>query len=697
MTTMRNKGGLLVGIIGFAIVAFLAGDVIVSGRNIFGDGQNEIGNVNGESIEYTAFQAKLDENTEAYKKNSGQGDINPTMNGYLVDQTWNQMVQDIILKKSIAISGVGVSADELFDMIQGKNPHPEVRRAFANPQTGVFDPSQVVTFLKNLDTQDPTGATKKQWLAFEKAINEERIRQKYFNLVKGAMYTPTAFAKANFAEQNKTANISYVVLDFASIPDNAVKVSESEMAEYYNEHKYKYAQKENARSFDYIYVDVLPNAEDTIAVKKSIDQQLIGLQTTTSDSTYIALNADTKFAAEYTKRGALPGALDTVMFSKPQGYIMGPYIDGGAYKIAKLMSIKSLPDSVRARHILIKATNENAMAMKTKADSLKKLIDAGADFATLAQQYSEDGTKDNGGDLGYFDNKQMVKPFSDFCFKGTKGEMGVVGTQFGFHVIQITDQKNFDKQILVGVIDRKIEPSSQTSQALYSKINEVLAGVKDASAFTALKLGDGLNKRVAENIKENDRFVAGLDNPRELIRWAYKAKKGEVSTLFEIGDKYVFANLTQIKEKGTIAQEYLKNELEAAVRQEKKAAQLSEKLTAAAAGASNMQQIAQKAGVAAQVANGLNFAFPVIPGVAREPEVVGNVFSLAKGKISKPIIGGKGVYVVTVDNFIEAMQLPDYNAKKAELAAGVKSRVDQELLEALKNKADIKDNRIRFY
>ncbi len=225
MTTMRNKGGLLVGIIGFAIVAFLAGDVIVSGRNIFGDGQNEIGKVNGESIEYTAFQAKLDENTEAYKKNSGQGDINPTMNGYLVDQTWNQMVQDIILKKSIAISGVSVSADELFDMIQGKNPHPEVRRAFANPQTGVFDPSQVVTFLKNLDTQDPTGATKKQWLAFEKAINEERIRQKYFNLVKGAMYTPTAFAKANFAEQNKTANISYVVLDYASIPDNSIKVS----------------------------------------------------------------------------------------------------------------------------------------------------------------------------------------------------------------------------------------------------------------------------------------------------------------------------------------------------------------------------------------------------------------------------------------------------------------------------------------
>ncbi|MEN9369958.1 MAG: hypothetical protein RI952_823 [Bacteroidota bacterium] len=697
MTSMRNRGGLLVGIIGFAIVAFLVGDVIVSGRNIFGNGQNQIGKVNGETIEYTAFQAKLDENTEAYKKNSGSSDINPTMTGYLVDQTWNQMVQDIILKKSIAVSGVGVSADELFDMIQGKNPHPEVRRAFANPQTGVFDPSQVVTFLKNLDTQDPTGATKKQWLAFEKAINEERIRQKYFNLVKGAMYTPTAFAKANFTEQNKTANISYVMLDYASIPDNAIKVTESDMSTYYNANKYKYAQKENARSFDYIYVDVLPSAEDSAAIKKSIDEQLVGLQTTTNDSTYIALNADTKFAAEYAKRGTLAGSLDTVMFSKPEGYIMGPYIDGGAYKIAKLMSIKSLPDSVRARHILIKATNENAMAMKAKADSLKKLIDAGADFATLAQQYSEDGTKDKGGDLGYFDNKQMVKPFSDFCFKGTKGEMKVVGTQFGFHIVQITDQKNFEKQVLVGVIDRKIEPSSQTSQALYTKINEVLAGVTDAKAFAALKLGNGLNKRVAENIKENDRFVAGLDNPRELIRWAYKAEKGDVSTLFEIGNKYVFANLTQIKEKGTVAQEYLKNELEAAVRQEKKAAQLTEKLLAASTGASNMQQIAQKAGAQAQVASGLNFAFPVIPGISREPEVVGNVFAMAKGKISKPIVGGRGVYVVSVDNFVEAMQLPDYNAKKSEMASIAKSRVDQELMEALKNKADIKDNRVRFY
>ncbi len=697
MTSMRNRGGLLVGVIGFAIVAFLVGDVLVSGRNIFGNGQNELGSVNGEVVDITEFQTKLEQNTEAYKKNSGQSNLNESMTGYLVDQTWNQVIYDMLLKKSIQVSGIVVSPEELFDMIQGKNPHPEVRRAFTNPQTGVFDPAQVVTFLKNLDTQDQTGETKKQWLAFEKAILEERIRQKYFNLVKGAMYIPTAFAKADYLDKNKTANITYALLDYTSISDSAIKVSESDMSAYYNANKYKYSQKENTRSFDYIYVDVLPSKEDTAATLKWITEQLEGLKTTTNDSTYVALNAETKFAGDYAKRGNLPASLDTVMFTKPVGYIFGPYVDAGAYKIAKLISIKSLPDSVRARHILLKADNSNAAAMKAKADSIKKLIDNGADFNSLVLQYSEDGSRDRGGDLGYFDNKTMVKPFTDYCFKGKKGDMAVVGTQFGFHIIQITDQKNFDKNIMVGVIDKAIAASTQTSQALYAKANEVLATVSNSKEFEALKLGNGLNKRVAENIKENDRFVAGLDNPRELIRWAYKAEKGDVSPLFEISNKYVFATLTQIKEKGTTEMEYLKNEIEAAVRKEKKAEMLKSKLTAAASGSNNIQQIAQKAGVVAQSATGVNFGFPVIPGFAREPEVIGAVFSMTKGKVSKPIAGDRGVYVVVVDNFIEALPLPEYNSKKSEMATAVKSRVDQELIEALKNKADIKDNRIRFY
>ena len=696
MNSMRNRGGLLVGIIAFAIVAFLAGDVLISGRNIFGGAPSEIGTINGTKVSIQDFQAKLDANIEQYKKSTGQSNLNESMNGYLVDQTWNQVVYDEIMKEHIAKSNIKVSPEELFDMVQGSNPHPEVRRAFTNPQTGVFDPAQVLNFLKTMDQQDPTGETRKQWLNFEKSIQEERVRQKYMNAVKAGMYVPSALAKADYMDKNRTANATYVLLDYTSVSDSAIKISESDISTYYNAHKYKYKQTENTRSFDYISVDITPSKEDSIETKKWIDEQYVGLQNATNDSSYVNLNAETKYNGAYVKKGELSPALDSIMFSKPQGYIYGPFIEAGFYKVAKLIGVKSLPDSVRARHIIIPITTTPEAAKKT-ADSLLALVKGGANFAALAQQYSTDGTKDKGGDLGYFDSKQMVPEFSKYCFQAAKGSFGVVLSQFGYHVVEITDQKNFNKQVTVGVIDRSITPSNSTTQALFGKANTLLSSVSSATDFENLKLTDGFSKRVADDIKQTDRFVAGIESPRELIRWAYKADVDDISPLFEAGNKYVFARLTKIKDAGTIPMEYIKSELETAVRKEKKAEMLKEKLSAAMSGNTQINQIAQKVGAIATPAVGLSFSFPVIPGVSREPEVVGTIFGSTKGKLLGPIAGERGVYVVYVNEITEALPLPDYKISKDNLYQTNKSRIDNEFLEGLKKSAKIVDNRLLFF
>jgi peptidyl-prolyl cis-trans isomerase D len=695
MNSMRNRGGLLVGVIAFAIVAFLAGDVLISGQNIFGGAPSEIGLINGNKVAIADFQTKLDANIEQYKKSTGQSNLNESMTGYLVDQTWNQVVYDEVMKEHIAKSNIKVSPEELFDMVQGSNPHPEVRRAFSNPQTGAFDPAQVLNFLKNMDQQDPSGETRAQWLNFEKAIQDERVRQKYMNAVKAGMYVPTAFAKADYMEKNKSANATFVMLDYTSVSDSAVTVSESDISNYYNANKYKYKQAENTRSFDYVSIDVTPSKEDTIETKKWIDEQTAGLVSSTNDSSYVNLNAETKYNGAYAKKGELPASLDTIMFSKPQGFVYGPFIDAGSYKVAKLIGIKSLPDSVRARHILI--NGNSAEAAKKTADSLKTLIDNGANFAVLAMQYSTDGSKDQGGDLGYFDNKKMVQPFTEFCFKGTKGKIGVVQSQFGFHIIEITDQKNFNKQITVGVIDRSITPSNSTTQALFGKANTLLSSISSAKEFEALKLTDGFSKRVADDIKQTDRFVAGIESPRELIRWAYKADVDDISPLFEAGNKYVFARLTKVKNAGTVPMEYLKSELEAGARKEKKVALLKDKMTAAMAGNARIEQVAQKLGTVANPAAGLSFAMPIIPGVAREASVVGTIFGSEKGKLIGPLEGERGVYLVYVDNFVDALPLPDYTNNKIDQFNMSKSRVDNEFLEGLKKSAKIVDNRIIFY
>jgi peptidyl-prolyl cis-trans isomerase D len=515
------------------------------------------------------------------------------------------------------------------------------------------------------------------------------------NAVKAGMYVPTAFAKADYMEKNKSANATFVMLDYTTVSDSAVTVSESDISNYYNANKYKYKQAENTRSFDYVSIDVTPSKEDTIETKKWIDEQTAGLASSTNDSSYVNLNAETKYNGAYAKKGELPASLDSIMFSKPQGFVYGPFIDAGSYKVAKLIGIKSLPDSVRARHILINGSS--AEAAKKTADSLKTLIDNGANFAALAMQYSTDGSKSQGGDLGYFDNKKMVQPFTEFCFKGTKGKIGVVQSQFGFHIIEITDQKNFNKQITVGVIDRSITPSNSTTQALFGKANTLLSSLSSAKEFDALKLTDGFSKRVADDIKQTDRFVAGIESPRELIRWAYKADVDDISPLFEAGNKYVFARLTKVKNAGTVPMEYLKSELEAGARKEKKVALLKDKMTAAMAGNARIEQVAQKLGTVANPAAGLSFGMPIIPGVAREASVVGTVFGSEKGKLIGPLEGERGVYLVYVDNFVDALPLPDYTNNKIDQFNMSKSRVDNEFLEGLKKSAKIVDNRIIFY
>ncbi|MFN5706063.1 MAG: SurA N-terminal domain-containing protein [bacterium] len=696
MNSMRNRGGLLVGVIAFAIVAFLAGDVLMSGQNIFGGMPTSIGEINGVEIKPQEFQVKLDQNIENYKRNTGgNAELNETMTGYMVDQTWNQSIYDVLLQQKLEKSGVTVTSVEMTDMISGTNPHPEVRRAFTNPQTGMFDAAQVKQYLQSLTAAEADPANVQQWMTFQTAIKEERTRAKYLNLVKAGLYTPTMFAKADYMEKNKTVDVKYVLLDYATVSDSSIQVSESDLSSYYNSNKYKYKQNENTRSFEYIALDLLPSKDDTVDAQNWIIQQLAGLQAASDDSTYINLNAETKYLGAYNKKGELAPALDSIMFSKGEGFIYGPYFDNNAYKIAKLISVKSLPDSVRARHILIQPANGDAVAGKKTADSILALINNGADFGALAMQYSTDGSKEKGGDLGYFDSKAMVKPFSDFCFNETKGKKGVVASQFGFHVIEITDQKNFSKQVSVGVIDRSITPSNSTAQALFAKANALASSIKTAKEFEAADLSGGFAKRVAEEIKENDRFITGLESPREVVRWAFKADKGDVSPLFEVGNKFVVAHLTKVKNKGTIPMEYIKTELESAVRKEKKAEMLMEKMKAASA--SNIDQLAQKLGTVSQMVTGINFAFPVVPGIAREPEVVGTIFGSEKGKFLTALKGEKGVYAITIENINEALPLPEYNSKKADTYLSMKSRVDNEFLEGLKRSAKIKDNRVMFY
>jgi peptidyl-prolyl cis-trans isomerase D len=395
-------------------------------------------------------------------------------------------------------------------------------------------------------------------------------------------------------------------------------------------------------------------------------------------------------------KGTLMPTLDSIMFNSPLGTIYGPYEEGSSMKIAKLLDVKMVSDSVRARHILLKIENgDTAKAMAT-ADSLKNAIKKGSSFEMLAMTFSQDpGSGMKGGDLGWFRQGQMVPTFNDASFNGNVGDMPIVKSDFGVHLIEIMDKSKPTRQVKVGIVERKIEPSQKTFDAMYNKASEFASKNTTAEAFDSSIVKQGLSKRLADNLRESEKNVPGLDQPREMIRWAYTAEKGDISKVFTFGDKYVIAHLVDIKEKGFLPLESVKDQVTAEVRKTKKADMLIEKFNNAGGG--SIDAVAQKLNVTATDAENVVFANGYIAGIGSEPKLVGTIFALKPNQLSKPVKGETGVSEVMVKKFNEPQATKDYSANMKQLADGIKQRSEYEVFNALKEEAGVEDYRGKFY
>lgn len=693
---IREKTYLALIFVGLGIALF-----VIDPSSIFSGsqrGETHVGVIAGEKIEGQDFELKVQEAIENYKANYQQANIDEATKEAIRNQTWEQQIQEIVLGSQHKELGLTVSAEELFDMIQGPNPNPQVRQAFSNPQTGEFNPGNVIAFLKRMD-EDETGETKKRWLAFERDLKKQQVYTKYNTLVKKGLYITTAEAKTDHVAKNKLANVRFVAKRYVASTDTTVKITDAEIKAYYaaNSYKEQYKQEE-AVDLKYVAFDIKPSDEDNQQAKQWIDQKTEEFKVTDNDSLFINLNSDKQYAPMWYAETSLPTQFDTLKKAKV-GTVVGPYLEGQSWKVSKLLGTKMACDSVKARHILLKVEGGNAEKVKATADSLKKVIKAKNNFAELAKSLSTDfGSGADGGNLGWFKEGVMVPEFNNACFNGKKGDMPIVETQFGIHLIEIQEKSKETRRLNVGTVERLTEPSDKTFQAIYSKASDFSRNNRTLEEFETGATEQGFNVRIASNIKPMDNKIVGLDNPRVVIQWAYNtAKKGDVSDVYEIGNKYIVAALANKYEKGVKPLETIKEELEAEVRKEKKAEQLVKEFEAALAGNPSIEDLGNKMNAPVETAQNVVFNAGSVPGMGKEPEVLGVISSLKAGQVSKPIKGLSGVYVVYVDNVVEAPELTDFAPAKKQLAQTLSSRADYEVYEALKEKAEVKDNRVKFY
>jgi peptidyl-prolyl cis-trans isomerase D len=700
MSFLRNRAGIIIVVaIGFAILAFLIGDGIRLGTPFWQGAQNQVGEVAGESISYQEFAAKVEQNEAQMKMQMG-GSLNEQMSAYVRENTWRQEISNILLNKEVSRLGLAISKNELNDMITGKNPDPQVVQNFGDPQTGQINRQQLDAFLANVSSQPKE--MRDQWEGFLIGLHQNRLSQKYFNLVKNSLYVTSLEAREDYDQRNKLASFDYVLLDYASIPDSKVMLTDADYKDYYEENKNRFKNEEETRTIDFVSFNAAPSAADSADAKSAISKLADDFRNSTNDSLFVAINSDSKLPVHYARKGELDPALDSLVFKAAPGSLVGPvFTSSGTYKMVKVLDSKMSPDSVKASHILINAAAEGGVdKAKAKADSIAGAIRKGGNFADLAKQFSIDpGSKDKGGELGTFARGAMVPAFENAVFDGKPGDIKVVTSQFGVHVIRIESQKGSSRIVKVAEVDKGFTSSSKTQQQAYAKASAFQSLVNgDAAKFDTEANKDGRRKQSAENITGSQSSVPGIESPRQVIQWAYKASEGEVSDkIFTSNDNYIVAKLVSIEKKGTLPLEKVKPRIKAAVTNFVKARMLEEKAKTALSGEGNLASIAKKLGSTVVPAQNIVFANPIVPGVGQENKVIGTVFGLQPNKVSQAIKGETGVYIVSVTGFSNPPALSNTYNQKQQMMQALGQQSQSDAYRVLLDKANVKDYRVRFF
>jgi peptidyl-prolyl cis-trans isomerase D len=700
---IRNRSGLAVIIIGIAIAAFVIGD--------FGKQRasnvTDIGVVDGEAIPYVDFNGKVDETMELQKENTGTDRITEEQAFSIRQSTFNQMVKTIILTEEYSKLGLTVSPEELFDQVQGKNPHKYILQYFKDPKTGIYDPAMVLNYLKNLDQMEPKNKT--QWLQFEKAIKEDRQETKFNNLVAKGFYQPKALLNLNHIHQTKSLKIRYISPSFAGVADSTVKLTDEDYQKFYDKNVGFFYSDEAYRDIDFVVFDVLPSETDRKNTAEDVVKIYADFTTVADAKTFTSANTDKRFDTGFVKKGVLPGKLDSIMFNSKVGTLVEPFESGNAWIMAKLIDIQERPDSMQASHIMVawEGTNLSNTVKRTKeqaklrADSIAaSLKNNPIPFADLARQLSDfPSAKDDGGDLKWFmDGGQNYALFFTEGLTMKANDVRVVETGVGYSVFKLTAKTKPVKKVQVAVLQRDIEPSTQTFQDTYLQASTFQGQNKTQAAFDTAVRKTGLSKRNAATVRETDNYLQGLQNAREVVRWAYAEKTvpGEISPVFDLTGRYVVALLKDKTDKGLQPLEKVKERLEPAVRNVKKIEMTAKRIEDVMKTTTDFSAMASQLNARVDTTVVTFIAMNQYP-ITRDLEVVGKLFTLPANSIQGPLIGNQGTYLVIIDEIIEASPKEDFTMERSQALQTFGGRASNGLFDALKKSADITDNRLLFY
>ena len=688
---IRERGGLLVGITLVSLALFILGDWL-AGR---GTGRRDqvLGTVNGEEIGMMEFERRVNDEVESYRNDFGQ-QVTAQMTEQVRNSVWQEMLKRKVMMEQVEEAGFSLTPAEYDDIRFGENILPEFRNQ-PNFQGEDGQPSRekLQQYFQSVQLNAPVYHTIQK-----RRITENRLYSKYTTLVKKSVFVNSAQAKDDYLTKNTKATFSFVAKRYDSEPDSLYAVADKDLRRYYDQHKNdrKYRQQ-GSRKFEYVTFPVAPSDADRQATMAELGELREGLLASTDDSSYVVANSDSRsFNKTPYKEGTADKMNDSLIVNGALGTVVGPYQEGDQWKLVKVTELAEVPEA-RVRHILLSTQNgKSEDEQKMRADSLLAVVKRDrSKFEDLVVKWSEDpgsNTKEKGGVYDWFDKQQMVPEFTAASFDEKVGAITIAKTSYGYHIVEVLGQRNRPERRVV-TIERAMKPSPTTFKEAYKKSNDFSLRHTDLASFKQAAEEQGLQVTPVDELRNDQRFVPGLQEAGPVVTWVNRAEVGQVSEPMQSGDNYVVAILTGIKAEGAPQLDDVRDAFTKEVVKEKKA----EAWTAQMEGKTDLNALATELKTTQQTATDLGYNVFNLPGGYSEYEVVGRIFALENGQTSVPMKGETGVYVASMTNKTAAPEPQDLNVDKKGLLQRAQSRVDGQLFNALKEGANVKDERYKFY
>ena len=694
ISTLRDKGGkFLVFVVGFSIAAFVLGDILGPNSSFIGQNRNIVGSINGEEIDLVRFNAVYEELTYNFSLNNGRSPTQQEVSE-LRDQAWERLINDISYVEEFNKIGLTVTDKESVDMVQGNNIHPMIIQAFSDPSTGSFNKDNVIGYLQNLSNQPAN--QQQAWFSFESNLKPMRLRTKYDNLIAQSTYYNSLDAEAEYFNTSSQIDLAYFYIPFFAVSDTLFDVSTNEMRSYLNKNKSDYNQDET-RSIDYAFFSVQPSAEDSTFFENEINDIRSNLMSSNiiDDSTYAVINSDS--FNPYIKYN--PDELPNDLVGKDVGFITDPTYENGSISIKKLSKIdQDAQEKARAKHILLRFDDSNKSTVRIEANRILNLLRSGSDFEETARTYSQDGSASNGGDLGWFTDGMMVKPFQDAVFSRRRSGLipRIIETDFGFHIINVTYPKT-RTSYFVANISKDILPSDNTRNNIYRSAELFKLDIKSTEDIFSdyLKENNIIGGNISD-IDKNSTDVGTISNARNVILWSYADDRyvGEVSDVLETDEGYIVAQINEMKDEGIKKLDEVENSIKRRIIDEKKYEYLKEILV----DYSSLQDLKDNSGLGdIYRSSGISMTENSLSNVGFSPESIGTAFSMQEGELTRPFKIDGGVIVLGLESKVLADTLSNYDDYRNTLIQTNRFNVPLKIDDAIKHFSDIEDDRYKFF